>query len=63
MTSSISSDTYFSAVDGGGDEGEEIPGGSLEGGDVKVVAVVTRTEVYLLQGDASRSRHFSQMCL
>lgn len=59
VTSSASSVTYFSAVDGGGDEGEEIPDCSLGGGDVKVVAVVTRTEVYLLQGDASRSRHFS----
>ncbi len=58
-SSSVSSDTYFYAVDSGGDEGEEIPDCSLGGGDVKVVAVVTRTEVYLLQGDASRSRHFS----
>ena len=63
MTSSVSSDTYFSSVDGGGDEGEEIPDCSLEGGDVKVVAVITRTEVYLLEGDASRSRHFSQIYL
>jgi hypothetical protein len=44
----VTSATYFSAVDVGGDEGEEIPDCSLEGGDVKVVAVITRTEVYLL---------------
>ena len=36
---------------------------SLEGGDSKVVAVITRTAVYLLQGDASRSQHFSQIYL
>lgn len=35
MTSSVSSDTYFSSVDGGGEEGEEIPDCSLEGGDVR----------------------------
>ena len=55
--------TYFSVVDGGGDEGEKIPDCSLEGDDIKVVAVITRTEVYLLQGDASRSRNFSQIYL